>query len=59
MPHIRSDATVASARHLSDRAVRGSVNAAHALLLGWYLGDGYLVRAGGDVWVLSVFDDAR
>jgi len=44
--------------------VRDSGNArlwqcAHGLLLGWYLGDGYLVCARGDVWVLSVFDDAR
>ncbi len=32
---------------------------AYALLLGWYLGDGHLVRCRGEVWQLSIFNDAR
>ncbi|MBM7787554.1 transcriptional regulator [Tenggerimyces flavus] len=31
--------------------------AAYALLLGWYLGDGHLVRGRNDVWSLSIYND--
>lgn len=32
---------------------------AYVLLLGWYLGDGHLVRARRDVWVLRIVNDVR